>query len=199
MKVEKIDINKLVLNPNNTRLHGEKQIEEFKRSIKQFGVIRPIVCDENYTILCGNGLYMALRDMDNVTQVDCIVLKNLTENQKKKLLLTDNKIYNLGVDDFDAIDKIMHELGGDFDIPGYNKEDLDALYGTSSLQTDASKDFDIPVVQASKRPVMETKVQKDTPNTDYSETQPKQGSNEPEQEKSYIICPHCNQKVYLND
>lgn len=201
MKVEKISIDKLIVNPNNTRMHGEKQIAEFKRSIEQFGVIRPIVCDDNYTILCGNGLYLALKEMGK-QDVDCIVMKGLTENQKKKLLLTDNKIYNLGVDDFDAIDKIMQELKGDFDIPGYNQDDLNALYGNSSLSTDAAKSFEIPVVQPKpvqppKQTVASTKVYSEPVHTEPSET----GAQEQPavQEKPYIICPHCNQKVYLDD
>ena len=39
----------------NTRLHSEKQIREYIRSIKMFGQLRPMVIDEDNVILAGNG------------------------------------------------------------------------------------------------------------------------------------------------
>lgn len=202
MKVEKISIDKLQLNQDNTRIHGEVQIKEFRKSIEQFGIIRPIVVDENFVILCGNGLYLALKSMD-YKEVDVIVMKGLTENQKKKLLLSDNKIYNLGVDDYDAIDKIMKDLQGDFDIPGYNAEDLDALYGNSSLQTDAAQDYSIPVVQPVSVPLPKQRESTPVYTESTATAQPVYGeqttpNNEasPEMEK-YIVCPHCGQRIKL--
>ena len=40
----------------NVRMHTDKQLKEFRRSIEMFGQIRPIVVDEDGVILAGNGL-----------------------------------------------------------------------------------------------------------------------------------------------
>ena len=70
----------------NIRIHTEKQLEEFERSVKMFGQIRPIVVDENNTILAGNGLYETLIRMG---KKEALVYKyeELTEAQKKKLMI----------------------------------------------------------------------------------------------------------------
>ena len=116
------------LNPpeKNVRIHSATQIEEFKRSVNMFGQIRPIVVDEHYTILAGNGLYETLKAL-GWTEADCYVVEGLSEVQKKKLMLVDNRIYALGVDDLQAFDDIILELDNDFDVPGYDPELLQTL------------------------------------------------------------------------
>lgn len=123
MKVEKRKIEDLHAPERNTRLHNEKQIAEFQRSISMFGQIRPIVIDEDGKILAGNGLYAALVSMGR-KEADCYVAKGLTETEKKKLMLADNRVFELGADDDAAIGEILAELGDDFDIPGYDVDDL---------------------------------------------------------------------------
>ena len=117
--------------PGNTRLHSEKQIREYIRSIKMFGQLRPIVIDENNIVLAGNGLLMALRKMGKETAA-CHIVTGLTENEKKKLMLADNKIAALGEEDQFAFEETLRELSGDIDIPGYGAEILKNM--TSDLK-----------------------------------------------------------------
>ena len=120
----------------NVRLHGDRQIKEYIRSIEMFGQIRPIVIDENNIVLAGNGLLTALMQMGRET-ADCYVVTNLSEKQKKKLMLVDNKIFELGVNDANTFDELLRELDGDIDIPGYDEELLKVL--TASANRDAAK------------------------------------------------------------
>ena len=94
MEIVKKPLSELRPSEKNIRKHGAAQIAEFKRSIKMFGVIRPIICDENGNILAGHGLYEALVGMGK-EEADCIVMKGLSEADKYKLMLADNKIYSL--------------------------------------------------------------------------------------------------------
>ena len=126
MNITKVPLSALRKPERNVRLHSNKQIEEFKRSINMFGQIRPIVCDENHTILAGNGLFEALLAL-GYTEADCYVVENLSESEKKKLMLVDNRIFSLGVDDMVAFDEIIAELNNDFDIPGYDADLLQTL------------------------------------------------------------------------
>ena len=70
MKVIKKALSDLRKPERNVRIHSDKQITEFKRSIEMFGQIRPIVIDEAGTILAGNGLYEALSAMGR-TEAEC--------------------------------------------------------------------------------------------------------------------------------
>ena len=81
-----------------------------------FGQIRPIVIDENNVILARNGLFDTLNTMGKET-AEVYQYSNLTENQKKKLMIADNKIFNLGIENLDTLNSFLEELNGDLDIP----------------------------------------------------------------------------------
>lgn len=126
MKIVKKKLSELKPPERNVRIHSEKQTKEFVRSLESFGQIRPIVIDEDNTILAGNGLYAALVAKGD-TSADCYIVTGLSENEKKKLMLADNKIYSLGVDDMDVFEQFLKELGDDIDIPGYDEELLKTI------------------------------------------------------------------------
>jgi len=124
----------LHLAARNVRRHTEKQISEYVRSVEMFGQIKPIIADEKGEIIAGNGLFMALTQMGRET-CDCYILTGLSEKQKKKLMLADNRVYELGITDMDAFDEIIRELGGDIDVPGWD-EDLLAMMNATSQDVD---------------------------------------------------------------
>ncbi len=126
MKVVKKPLSALRPPERNVRLHTEKQLKEFRRSVEMFGQIRPIVIDEAGTILAGNGLFETMKNM-GFKDADCYIVTGLTEAQKKKLMLADNRVFNLGVDDMEALDAFVQELKGDLDIPGFDEDLLQAM------------------------------------------------------------------------
>lgn len=126
MNVTKKLLSELRRPARNVRMHTDKQLKEFRRSVEMFGQIRPIVVDEAGVILAGNGLYETLLQM-GASEADCYVVSGLTEAQKKKLMLADNRVFNLGVDDLSALDAFVQELKDDLDIPGYEEDLLRAM------------------------------------------------------------------------
>ena len=110
----------------NVRLHGDRQIKEYIRSIEMFGQVRPLVIDENNVVLCGNGLLQALKTMGRET-ADCYVVAGMSERKKKKLMLADNKIYELGANNQEVFNDILKDLAGDIDVPGYDENLLKVL------------------------------------------------------------------------
>ncbi len=128
MKITMIPLADLTPNARNVRIHSAKQMEEYKRSVRQFGQTKAIVCDENRVILIGNGLYEAMKALGE-TEAACFIKAGLSEHDKLKMMMADNKIYSLGVDNLQAIEDIIAELGEvkDFDIPGYDSDLLETL------------------------------------------------------------------------
>ncbi|MCD7805429.1 MAG: ParB/Srx family N-terminal domain-containing protein [Oscillospiraceae bacterium] len=116
----------LRLAEKNVRRHTDKQMREYVRSIRMFGQIKPILIDETGEIIAGNGLYEALRQMD-ATECECCVVPGLTEAQKKKLMLADNRVYELGITDTNAFEDILRDLEGDIDIPGWDADLLEVM------------------------------------------------------------------------
>lgn len=196
MQTEKVNIELLVENPNNTRIHTEKQIKEFARSIEMFGVVRPIVIDENNMILVGHGLKLALEYLGR-KEVDALRVVGLSEKDKKKLLLSDNKIYDLGVNDFDMIDQLIRDMQ-DFEIPGYDSKNLEMLYGASSLAQDEAE-FKQSEEEVQKRIEKQQKAEQHVEQNGSINTPPSvQKAREEQQKENFVICPHCGGKVYVS-
>ncbi len=126
MKITVKKLSELHKPAHNIRRHSEKQLTEYIRSIEMFGQVKPLVVAEDGEIIAGNGLYEALLRMGRET-CDCYVMVGLTDVQKKKLMMADNKVYELGFTDVDAIEELVKELDGDVDVPGW--EPLLSLLG----------------------------------------------------------------------
>lgn len=142
MEITIINLEEIVKPEKNIRIHTKRQLKEFERSIKMFGQIRPVVIDENNVILAGSGLYDTLMMMGKKT-VYVYRYENLTENQKKKLMIADNKIFNLGVEDMDTLNKFFDELGNDLDIPGFDEEVLKQMVSEVEDVTDKISGYGI--------------------------------------------------------
>ena len=202
MKLEKINIAELKENPKNVRVHSETQIREFVRSIEQFGVIRPVVIDENNMIIIGHGLIKALKSMGK-TEVQIHRVSGLNESQKNKLMLADNKIYTLGSDNFDNIDLLLSEIK-DFDIPGYNADDLRMIYGDKTIE-EQLEDFNIPEkVEEQKKEKAQTDYEVPQNIQDYQKENEKLEQlktgviyKTTEDERPFILCPNCAEKILL--
>ena len=128
MNITMIPLSELTPNPRNVRLHSAKQLEEYRRSVEKFGQTKAIVCDESKTILIGNGLYEAMKALGK-TEAACFIKVGMSETDKLKMMMADNKVYSLGVDNLETIEDIIAELGAvkDFDIPGYDADLLETL------------------------------------------------------------------------
>ncbi len=212
MKIVKIKLSDLKRPEQNIRIHSEKQIREFERSVRMFGQIRPIVADENNIILCGNGLYEVLLKMGFET-ADVYKIKDLSENQKKKLMIADNKIYGLGIDDLETFNDFLTQLGDDLDIPGFDEDILKSMTAEAEAVTERISEYGIvdedeiqsiksagerKEIITEKTPFNEPENETDSaPEESYpNQTEPPEQSD-PEEERDYITCPGCGRRIWL--
>lgn len=133
-KVEEVNIEKLKPIKKNVRLHNATQLRELLRSFKMFDQYKPIVIDEDNNILAGNAIYQALKEAGEKTILAHRKL-GLSKSDKKKLLIADNRTYELGVTNNDNILEILGELKekGELDIPGYDSKLLDIIVKNDAL------------------------------------------------------------------
>ena len=185
MKVTVKKISELKRPERNVRMHTDKQLVEFRRSVEMFGQIRPIVIDENNGILAGNGLYETLLSLGH-TEADCYVVKGLTEKEKKKLMLADNRIFDLGVDDMKVFDEFIAELGDDLDVPGFDDELLRSLNAAVTDVDDILSDYG-----------KITDEKKEARAADLDEDEEDDSEAEVQSAGRYVICPKCGEKIWL--
>lgn len=202
MKVIRKKLSDLKAPEKNVRIHSEKQVKEFVRSLNAFGQIRPIVIDEAGTILAGNGLYAALIAKGE-TEADCYVMKDLTENEKKKLMLADNKIYSLGVDDMDVFEEFLRDLGEDLEIPGYDQELLETLTADMSDVDEMLSGYGV-ITEEKKQQIATTAERYEAREVEQAaaaeEIKPAQQPAETPPEalpQRFIQCPKCGERIWL--
>ena len=205
MKTIKLNLCDLVAPEKNVRIHTKKQIAEFGKSIRMFGQIRPVVVDENNVILAGNGLVEALSALGE-TQADVLVMKNLSENQKKKLMIADNKIFSLGIENLETLNAFLEDLHDDLDIPGFDEDILKAMMAgaeeiTEQLSTYGTlNDGEIQSIKESGERKEIKMAQPDNPSIEEP-----QASSPPIIEtikdtttiEKSIVCPHCGETLWL--
>lgn len=201
----------------NVRIHSEQQIRELKRSLEKFGQTRALVVDENNVILIGNGLYEAMVSL-GYQEASVYVKTELSENDKKKLMIADNKTYALGIDNLDTLNEFLEELQGDLDIPGYDEEILQQMVADADEVTEKISEYgtlDESEIQKIKE-ANEKREQKaaaaeisdnnsenssENPNTSDNQSSERQNTTETEPEitetRKFVICPNCGEKIWL--
>ena len=208
MKIISMKLADLKQPEKNVRIHTEKQLQEFQRSVEMFGQIRPIEVDENNVIMAGNGLYDTLLRMGK-EKADVYKYENLTENQKKKLMIADNKIFSLGIENLDTLNSFLEDLQGDLDIPGYDEDILSQMVSDAEDVTEKIAEYgvmDQDEIQgirdnaARKAVISPTEMQgtsEDNPNTVTSELIQAEEDEETTEIKKFLICPKCGEKIWL--
>lgn len=185
----------------NVRMHTDKQLTEFRRSVEMFGQIRPIVIDENNVMLAGNGLYETLLSMGR-TEADCYVVEGLTENEKKKLMLADNRIFDLGVDDMKVFDEFIEELGDDLDVPGFDDELLRSLVANEAEIDEMMSSYGL-ITEDKKEEIAgaaETYRKAEAERASQPEPAPDAAAASAEAAQpvgKYVVCPKCGEKIWL--
>lgn len=189
----------------NVRRHSQKQISEYARSLKMFGQVRPMVVDEEGMILVGNGLYEALKSLGE-EKADCYVMTGMSEAEKKKLMLADNRVYELGMTDTDVFESIIKSLDGDLDVPGWDEDLLETLNASVrevNAMVDSYGTYDENDVQryADRRESVHGSTEEGSgPAQTSGQVHTSPEGNAPAgasegQTEAFVICPHCGNRI----
>lgn len=129
MKIEQRPISQLIPYINNSRKHSDEQVAQIAASIKEFGWTNPILVDGNNGLIAGHGRLLAARKL-GMDKIPVIELAHLSENQKKALIIADNKLALNSDWDTELLMIELSELDGDdydLSVLGFDQDELDAL------------------------------------------------------------------------
>ena len=94
---------------NNAKMHDDAQIEMIIKSINEFGFTNPLLVDEKGNLIAGHGRLMAGVKM-GMDKFPCRVIKGLSDEQRRALILADNKIAEMADWDYDILDMELDEI-----------------------------------------------------------------------------------------
>jgi ParB-like chromosome segregation protein Spo0J len=120
-------------NQHNARTHDAGQIAEIQKSIRRFGVLRPIICDENLTVLAGHGLLDACL-AEGLEEVPALVIPGLTDDEKRAYMLADNRLAERSAWDWDLLTEELAELSPEVSLAdiGFGEWDISAVNRSGS-------------------------------------------------------------------
>ena len=119
-------IERLIPYLGNARTHSDEQVRQIAASIVSFGFNNPIAVDADGNIIAGYGRLLGAQKL-GLTEVPVIVLKHLTQGQKRAYSIADNQIaLNAGWDDarLEAMLTSLENEGIDLNLLGFEDEGL---------------------------------------------------------------------------
>lgn len=150
-KLERRKPGALTSHPKNVRNHPRRQVRRLCVSINQFGFTSPVLVDENNVILAGHARVLAAIEL-RLDEVPVIVLRGLSEAQKRAYVLADNKIAEMAGYDRLGLNLELQDLsiqlaeeGLDLTLTGFDPAEIDALAADLN-DSDREPDDDVPAV-----------------------------------------------------
>jgi hypothetical protein len=143
MDIKEIPLEELALDPNNVRLHDDKNLEAIKGSLKKFGQQKNIVVDKDGIIIAGNGTYTAAKALGwkslvcNVTTLEAF--------EKMAFALADNRTAELATWDMPKLQEQV-ALIDDPDLIGFDEDFVKFDDDPTSTAEQDEKEDDVPDV-----------------------------------------------------
>jgi hypothetical protein len=136
--IKKIKVSELKANKENPRTVSKEKFSKLKKSITNFPKmlkLRPIVIDDNNTVLGGNMRLKALKSL-GIKETWCIKASDLNEEEKEEFIIKDN--VGFGDWDFDILANNfeitkLEEFGIDL---WFNKDDITEMKNPDNNETE---------------------------------------------------------------
>lgn len=155
MEIIKMKVSELIEYENNPR-NNDSAVDAVAESIKQCGYIAPIIVDESNVILAGHTRKKALEKL-GIDETEVVIKEGLSEEQKKKYRLLDNKTNEFAEWDFEKLEAELAELDFEgFDFGWGEKIDIEELNEREDLSDKVKTEFSL-IIDCEDEADMESK------------------------------------------
>lgn len=137
LKIEQVPVDEISPYEGNAKKHPERQIDQIRQSIEEFGFNDPIAVWKNNEVIEGHGRLLAAKAM-GLKKVPVIRLDGLTDAQRRAYGLVHNKLTLDSGFDQKALEAEIEALESiDMDAYGFELEapDIDSYYGDERERT----------------------------------------------------------------
>ena len=137
LKIVEVPINELRMSEYNPRKHSDEQANQLKESIKRFGIVDPILCNnftERHNVVIGGHFRVKVCKELGMTEMPVVYINISDLEKEKELNLRLNK--NTGEFDLELLANFDETFLSDL---GFTSEDLDDIFPSD----DNTEEFDI--------------------------------------------------------
>lgn len=126
-----VGINTVHQDPDNARLHSQKQLEYIAASLERFGQQKPIVINKDNIIIAGNGTHLAARDILGWKTIS-VVTTDLSPEEARAFGIADNQLATQSEWDLDVLSKHIQDMAEwnpmqDWKAIGFERDDIEPV------------------------------------------------------------------------
>lgn len=140
-KVQEVAIDTLKAYEQNAKTHSAEQVEQIKKSIKEFGFLSPCIIDKDKNIIAGHGRVKAAQEL-GLKSVPCVFVEGLTDTQRRAYILADNRLTELGGWDFGTVGEELQKLlneGFNVELTGFDVPEIETGDWFERTEIDGAK------------------------------------------------------------
>lgn len=127
LRVEEVEIDKLVLDPQNARKHSERQLKALATSLHEFGQQRPAVVGSDNVVYAGNGMITAALAL-GWKKISIVKLPFDDPKKCRAFAIADNRTADLATWDNEQLLETLKEIDKELlDAVGFNDNEIDDL------------------------------------------------------------------------
>lgn len=135
LEIRKID--HLIPYERNARTHSPAQIDQLRRSLREFGFVTPVLIDSAGNVIAGHGRLEAAK-LEGIEEAPCVLVEHLSEAQRRAYILADNRLAELS--DWDEEKRsaellALRDEGVDITLTGFGAADV-LLTPTAEISED---------------------------------------------------------------
>ena len=119
-------ISELIPYERNARTHSPAQIEQLRRSLREFGFVTPVLIDGAGNVIAGHGRLEAAR-LEGIEDAPCVLVEHLTDAQRRAYILADNRLAESAGWDEELLSSELLDLrdaGMDLTVAGFAAADI---------------------------------------------------------------------------
>lgn len=133
-----VSLDKLTLHPANPRTHGERNKTALRDSLTAFGQTEPLVVNERFQVLAGNGRLGVMRDLG--WKRAWIAVAHLEEWEQLAYMVADNRTSELAGWDASMLAQILTEIPAqDRKASGFSDLDIELLMESLAAQPETGE------------------------------------------------------------
>ena len=144
MIVKRVPIRSLNTDPDNARLHGDRNLEAIASSLQRFGQVEPLVVQKGTGKVIGGNARLQVFTNRGDTEID-IVEVDVTDAEMAVLGVALNRTSELAEWDEPKLAELLASIKDDMglDVAGFDAGELDILIANAALRPDDDgKEFD---------------------------------------------------------